>query len=157
MLDWLISFGLYKRFLVVVAAACLLMCGTAGVKNNRLGVISDLSPLSLTVKTESLGLSSAEVEFLTTVPLKADLLNGVPWLQVIQSESMARLSTISMIFASGTDLLKAGQIAHERLNRAHPLPNASSPPVMPALTGTTVRIGQVAHAREGHQPLIGDP
>ena len=88
MLDWLISFGLHKRFLVVVAAACLLMCGTAGVKNNRLGVIPDLSPLSLTVKTESLGLSSAEVELLTTVPLEADLLNGVPWLQVIQSESM---------------------------------------------------------------------
>ena len=70
---------------------------------------------------------------------------------------MARLSTISMIFAPGTDLLKAGQIAHERLIRAHPLPNVSSPPVMPALTGTTVRIGQVAQVREGHQPLLGDP
>ena len=86
MLDWLISFGLHKRFLVVVAAACLLMFGTAGVKNNRLGVIPDFSSLSLTVKRESLGLSSAEVESLTTVPLVADLLNGVPWLQVIQSE-----------------------------------------------------------------------
>jgi len=59
--------------------------------------------LSLTVKTESLGLSSAEVESLICVPLEADLLNGVPWLQAIQSESMVGLSTIEMIFALGTD------------------------------------------------------
>lgn len=156
MLDWLISFGLHKRFLVVVAAACLLMFGTAGVKNNRLGVIPDFSSLSLTVKRESLGLSSAEVESLTTVPLVADLLNGVPWLQVIQSESMAGLSTISMTFAPGTDLLEASRIAHERLTQAHPLPNVSSPPLMPALTGTRARIGQVAQVREGHQPIIAD-
>src|ERR1700730_7919597 len=42
-------------------------------------------------------------------PLEADLLNGVPWLQVIQAESMAGLSTIEMIFAPGTDLMKARQ------------------------------------------------
>lgn len=65
-----------------------------------------------------------------TVPLEADLLNGVPWLQVIQSESMAGLSTIEMIFAPGTDLMKARQMVQERLTQAHALPNVSSPPVM---------------------------
>src|SRR5262249_2285791 len=93
-------------------------------------VIPEFSPLLLTVKTESLGLSSAEVESLITVPLEADLLNGVPWLQVIQSESMAGLSTIEMIFAPGTDLMKARQMVQERLTQAHALPNVSSPPVM---------------------------
>jgi len=64
------------------------------------------------------------------VPLEADLLNGVPWLQVIQSESMAGLSTIEMIFAPGTDLMKARQMVQERLTQTRALPNVSSPPTM---------------------------
>lgn len=78
-------------------AAGLLILGAVGIRTKPLDVIPEFSPLSLTVKTESLGLSGAEVESLITVPLEADLLNGVPWLQVIQSESMAGLSTIEMV------------------------------------------------------------
>lgn len=128
--SWLISSSLRLRNLVVVVAAGVLILGAAGLRDKPLDVIPELSPPSLTVKTESLGLSSAEVESLITVPLEADLLNGVPWLQVIQSESMAGLSTIEMIFAPGTDLMKARQMVQERLTQAHALPNVSSPPVM---------------------------
>jgi Cu/Ag efflux pump CusA len=130
MLAWLISSSLRLRNLVVVVAAGLLILGAVGLRNKPLDIIPEFSPLSLTVKTESLGLSSAEVESLITVPLEADLLNGVPWLQVIQSESMAGLSTIEMVFAPGTDLMKARQMVQERLTQAHALPNVSSPPVM---------------------------
>jgi Cu/Ag efflux pump CusA len=118
------------RTLVVVVAAGLLILGAVGVRDKPLDVIPEFALPSLTVKTESLGLSSAEVESLITVPLEADLLNGVPWLQVIQSESMAGLSTIEMMFAPGTDLMKARQMVQERLTQAHALPNVSSPPVM---------------------------
>jgi Cu/Ag efflux pump CusA len=118
------------RTLVVVVAAGLLVLGAVSVRDKALDVIPEFALPSLTVKTESLGLSSAEVESLITVPLEADLLNGVPWLQVIQSESMAGLSTIEMIFAPGTDLMKARQMVQERLTQAHALPNVSSPPVM---------------------------
>ena len=130
MLAWLISSSVRLRTLVVVVAAGLLILGAVDVRNKPLDVIPELALPSLTVKTESLGLSSAEVESLITVPLEADLLNGVPWLQVIQSESMAGLSTIEMIFTPGTDLMKARQMVQERLTQAHALPNVSSPPVM---------------------------
>ncbi len=129
MLAWLISSSLRLRSLIVAAAA-LLIVGAVGLRDKSLDIVPEFSPLSLTVKTEALGLSSAEVESLITVPLEADLLNGVPWLQVIQSESMAGLSTIQMVFAPGTDLMKARQMVHERLTQAHALPNVSSPPVM---------------------------
>jgi Cu/Ag efflux pump CusA len=129
-LAWLISSGMRLRSLIVVVAAGLLVFSAVGLGDKPLDVIPEFSPLSLTVKTESLGLSSAEVESLITVPLEADLLNGVPWLQVIQSESMAGLSTIQMVFAPGTDLMKARQMVHERLTQAHALPNVSGPPVM---------------------------
>ena len=129
-MSWLISSSMRLRSLVVAVAAGLLILGAIGVRDKPLDIIPELALPSLTVKTESLGLSSAEVESLITVPLEADLLNGVPWLQVIQSESMAGLSTIEMIFAPGTDLMKARQMVQERLTQAHALPNVSSPPVM---------------------------
>ena len=130
MLPWIISSSVRLRDLVVAVASGLLIFGAVSLRDKPLDVIPEFSPLSLTVKTESLGLSSAEVESLITVPLEADLLNGVPWLQVIQSESMAGLSTIEMVFAPGTDLMKARQMVQERLTQAHALPNVSSPPVM---------------------------
>jgi Cu/Ag efflux pump CusA len=130
MLTWLISSSVRLRTLIAVAASGLLILGAVDVRNKPLEVIPELALPSLTVKTESLGLSSAEVESLITVPLEADLLNGVPWLQVIQSESMAGLSTIEMIFTPGTDLMKARQMVQERLTQAHALPNVSSPPTM---------------------------
>jgi len=131
MLASIISSSLRLRNLVVVVATGLLIFGgAAGLRDARLDVFAEFSPPSLTVKTESLGLSSAEVESLITVPLEADLLNGVPWLQVIRSESMAGLSTIEMIFAPGTDLMKARQMVQERLTQARALPNVSLPPVM---------------------------
>jgi Cu/Ag efflux pump CusA len=105
MLPWIISSSVRLRDLVVAVASGLLIFGAVSLRDKPLDVIPEFSPLSLTVKTESLGLSSAEVESLITVPLEADLLNGVPWLQVIQSESMAGLSTIEMVFAPGTDLM----------------------------------------------------
>src|SRR6266850_1842356 len=140
MLAWLISSSMRLRTLVVVVAAGLLILGAVDVRNKPLDVIPELALPSLTVKTESLGLSSAEVESLITVPLEADLLNGVPWLQVIQSESMAGLSTIEMIFAPGTDLMKARQMVQERLTQARALPNVSSPPVMLQPVSSTSRV-----------------
>ena len=110
MLAWLISSSVRLRTLIVVAASGLLILGAVDVRNKPLDVIPELALPSLTVKTESLGLSSAEVESLITVPLEADLFNGVPWLRVIQPEWMAGLSTIEMIFLPGTDLMKARQM-----------------------------------------------
>jgi Cu/Ag efflux pump CusA len=140
---WLISSSMRLRTLVVAIAAGLLIVGAARVRDKPLNVIPELALPSLTVKTESLGLSSAEVESLITVPLEADLLNGVPWLQLIQSESMAGLSTIEMIFAPGTDMMKARQMVQERLTQAHALPNVSSPPVMLQPVSSTSRVTNI--------------
>ena len=49
-----------------------------------------------------------------TVPLEADLLNGVAFLDEIRSESIPGLSSIEMIFEPGTDVLEARQVVAER-------------------------------------------
>src|SRR4051794_41919668 len=130
MLAWLISSSVRLRTLVVVVAAGLLILGAVDVRNKPLDVIPELALPSLTVKTESLGLSSAEVESLITVPLEADLLNGVPWLQTIQSESMAGLSTIEMIFPPRPDLMKGRPMVEGKLTPAGAPPHVFHAPGM---------------------------
>jgi CzcA family heavy metal efflux pump len=130
MLQSIISSSIRLRTLVVALAALLLIAGVWKVRNTPLDVIPEFSNLSLQVSTEALGLSTAEVESLITVPMEADLLNGVPWLRSIESQSITGLSSIEMFFAPGTDLLKARQMVQERLVQAHALPNVSSPPIL---------------------------
>lgn len=118
------------RVLVVALAAMLLAAGLWRLPNVTLDVIPEFSTMSLQVSTEALGLSTSEVESLITVPMEADLLNGVPWMRSIESESITGLSSIELFFAPGTDLLKARQMVQERLVQAHALPNVSSPPIL---------------------------
>lgn len=130
MLHSAIELGLRLRTLVVTFAAILAVGGVWHMRSVPLDVVPEFSPVKLVVKTEALGLSSTEVEALITVPLEADLLNGVPWLETIQSESTSGLSSIEMIFAPGTDYMRARQMVQERLTQAHALPNVSRPPTL---------------------------
>ncbi len=130
MLQSVIDSSVRLRVLVVALAAMLLATGLWRLRDVTLDVIPEFSKMSLQVSTEALGLSTSEVESLITVPMEADLLNGVPWLRSIESESITGLSSIEMFFAPGTDLLKARQMVQERLVQAHALPNVSSPPIL---------------------------
>jgi Cu/Ag efflux pump CusA len=129
-MHWIVSSSLRLRTLVVGVAGALLIAGIWQLRDTPLDIVPEFSPLTLEVKTESLGLSSAEVEALITIPLEADLLNGVAWLRSIESESTAGLSTIKMTFAPGTDLMHARQMVQERLTQAHANPNVSTAPVL---------------------------
>lgn len=130
MLRWIVSSSLRLQTLVVALAVVLLVGGIWRMRQMAVDVVPEFSPLSLEVQTEALGLSTSEVESLITVPLEADLLNGVPWLESIESESITGLSSIEMFFAPGTDLMQARQMVQERLTQAHALPNVSKPPVL---------------------------
>jgi Cu/Ag efflux pump CusA len=125
-----ISSILRLRTFIVALAAVLLVASFWQLRNVPLDVVPEFSPVHLVVKTEALGLSAAEVESLITVPIEADLLNGVPWLENIESESTTGLSSIEMTFEPGTDYMRARQMVQERLTQAHALPNVSSPPIM---------------------------
>ncbi len=143
MMHRIISSSVRLRTLVVVVSAMLLVAGVWKIRDMPLDVIPEFSPLALQVRTEALGLSTAEVESLITVPMEADLLNGVPWLRSIESESITGLSSIEMFFAPGTDLLKARQMVQERLVQASALPNVSSPPILLQPVSSASRIMNV--------------
>jgi Cu/Ag efflux pump CusA len=118
----------------------LISLGGWQMRNVPLDAVPEFSPLMIEVKAEALGLSSSEVESLITVPLEADLLNGVPFLRRIQSESGPGVSSIELYFEPGTQLMRARQMVQERLTQAGALPQVSVPPVMLQPVSSTSRI-----------------
>ncbi len=130
MIRWLVESSMKLRYLVIILAAMLLVFGFAQLQQMPVNVFPEIDPPYVEVQTEALGLSAEEVEAFITVPMEADLLNGVAWLDQIYSESVAGLSSILLIFEPGTDPIRARQMVQERLTQAHALPNVSQPPVM---------------------------
>ena len=130
MLRWIIGTSLRLRFLIIVLAAVLMLFGITQLGNMPVDIYPEIDPPMVEVQTEALGLSAEEVEAMITVPMEADLLNGVAWLDQIYSESVDGLSSILLIFEPGTDPIRARQMVQERLTEAYALPNVSKPPVM---------------------------
>src|SRR4030088_2833544 len=106
MIHSIIELSLRLRTLVVAFAAVLAVAGIWHMRSVPLDVVPEFSPVKLIVKTEALGLSSTEVEALITVPIEADLLNGVPWLQTPQPASTPGRSLTEMNFAQGTQFMR---------------------------------------------------
>jgi Cu/Ag efflux pump CusA len=128
------------RFIVVPLAGVLLILGVNQIRSTPVDVLPEYLPPTVQIQTEALGLSASEVEQLVTVPLEADLLNGVAYLDEIRSESVNGLSSIDLVFEPGTDIMAARQLVQERMTQAHALPNVSKPPLMLQPLSSTGRV-----------------
>lgn len=143
MLNSIVSWALNMRVLVVAAALALLFVGINATKNAPLDVFPEFAPPLVEVQTEAPGLSTEEVDSLVTVPLENSL-NGLPFLKTIRSKSVLGLSSVVMIFNTGTDILKARQLVQERLNLAqNRLPAVVKPPVLMAPYSSLSRVSKV--------------
>ena len=143
MLNSIVSWALKMRVLVVAAALALLFVGIDATKNAPLDVFPEFAPPLVEVQTEAPGLSTEEVDSLVTVPLENSL-NGLPFLKTIRSKSVLGLSSVVMIFNTGTDILKARQLVQERLNLAqNRLPAVVKPPVLMAPYSSLSRVLKV--------------
>jgi Cu/Ag efflux pump CusA len=129
-----------NKVVVLAVAAGLIVLGALRVRDTPVDVLPELSPTQVEIQTEALGLSAEEVEQLITVPLEADLLNGVAFLDDLRSTSMPGLSSIVLTFEPGTDMLSARQVVQEQMTQAHALPNVSKPPVMLQPMSSTSRV-----------------
>lgn len=126
----IVGWALRFRLLVLAVAAGVLALGVVQLRSAPLDVLPEFTPPYAEIQTEALGLSAEEVEQLITVPLEADLLNGVEGVDTIRSQSVPGLSSIVMVFAPRTDVYRARQLVEERLTQAHALPNVSKPPTL---------------------------
>jgi CzcA family heavy metal efflux pump len=112
--------GISLRFwmLLIAIAVGVMAVGIVQLRHAPVDVLPEFTPPYVEVQTEALGLSANEVEELITVPLEADLLNGIEGVDVIRSESVSGLSDIVLVFEPGTDIYHARQLVQERLTGA---------------------------------------
>jgi Cu/Ag efflux pump CusA len=112
--------GMSLRFwmLLIAIAVGVLAVGIVQLRSAPVDVLPEFTPPYVEVQTEALGLSANEVEEMITVPLEADLLNGIEGVDVIRSESVSGLSDIVLVFEPGTDTYHARQLVQERLTGA---------------------------------------
>jgi Cu/Ag efflux pump CusA len=142
-----------SRFLVVALAAGLIAVGIFRLRRMPVDVLPEFALPYVEIQTESLGLSAEEVEQLITVPMEQDLLNGVPWLRTIRSESAPGVSSVVMVFEPGTDLMQARQMVSERMTQAVALPHVSTPPLMLQPMSSTSRMLIVGLSSKSMSPI----
>jgi len=139
----IVAWSLNFRFLVVAVACALMAIGLSTVRNTPVDVFPEFAPPQVSIQTESLGLSTSDVEKLVTVPLELAM-NGMPGLTALRSTSVPQLSSITLVFSDRTNLLHARQLVQERLSTVRPtLPRWASPPVMLPPVSATARVLQI--------------
>ena len=144
---------LHFRLLVFAVVVGLLGLGIVSLRNAPVDVLPEFTPPYAEIQTEALGLSADEVEQLITVPLEANLLNGVEGVDVIRSESLPGLSSIVMVFTPGTDIYRARQLVEERLTQAHALSNVSKPPTLLAPLSSSNRVVMIGLTSDTVSPI----
>jgi CzcA family heavy metal efflux pump len=152
-LRWIIGTSLRFRLLVVGLAAGVLAVGIVQLRDAPTDVLPEFAPPYAEVQTEAPGLSAQEVEQLITVPLEADLLNGVQGVDVLRSESVPGLSSVTMVFEPGTDIYRARQLVQERLTQAHALPNVSEAPTLLPPLSSSSRLLMIALSSDELSPI----
>ena len=143
MFRWIVGSSLKFRFLVVAIAAGMVAFGVDQFRGMPVDVFPEFAPPRVEIQTPCLGLSTAEVEELVTIPLE-QAFNGLPGLDVMRSRSVEQLSSILLQFERGTDLLTARQLVAERMSIAAPtLPTWASPPIMLQPLSSTSRMMKI--------------
>src|SRR5215471_14697040 len=146
----IISASLRFRYLVVAAAAGMMILGITSFPKMHVDVFPEFAPPRVLIQTACVGLSTSDVEQLVTVPLEASM-NGIQGLDDMRSKSVPQLSSIELLFKPGTDLLRARQLVQERVAIVSPsLPTWAAPPVMLAPVSATGRAMQIGMTSKDH-------
>ena len=126
MIAKIVKMSLNLRVLVVAIAGLMLFLGITQVEKIPVETLPEFSSPYVELQIEALGLSAQEVEAMITTPLEADMLNGTPWAKKIRSVSLPGLSSITLMFEKGTDIMRARQVTQERLIEVFALPEVSN-------------------------------
>lgn len=142
MMRSIVGWSMKFHLVVLALAVAMVFVGITQLRTTSVDALPEFAPPYVQVQTEAPGLSAPEVEELVTFRLE-ELLNGLPFVQSIRSSSVPGLSSITLIFQPGTDLIRVRQLVSERVSLAYTLPNVSQPPVILQPQSATSRVMMV--------------
>jgi heavy metal efflux system protein len=140
MLNTLIEASLKNRFVVLLAAALLIVVGIRSAARLPLDAFPDTTPIQVQINTTAPELSPEEVERLISFPVEYAM-GGLKGLEELRSVSKFGFSQVVAIFADGTDVYFARQQVNERLGEAKLPEGIGRPKMGPVATG----LGEVYH------------
>jgi heavy metal efflux system protein len=135
MLSELINISLSNRFLVIALFCLLAIGGVVSALHIPIDAVPDMTNTQVIVLTEAAGLSPLEVEQYVTNRVEVAM-GGLPRLQEMRSTSRFGISSVTLVFEEGTNILQARQLVNERIDRAAGdlLPGHGSPEMGPLAT-----------------------
>ena len=134
MFDRLIAWALHNRLLILAATIVLFIAGGYALQRMPLDVFPEFAPPQVVLQTEAPGMAPQDVESLITYPLESAI-NGTPGVASVRSKTSVGLSTITVVFASSSDVYLDRHLVNERVqNVSGVLPAGSKPPIMLPVT-----------------------
>jgi len=135
MINWIISWSLRNRFLVLLATAAIVVAGLWAMSTTPLDAIPDLSDVQVIIQTDFRDQAPVIVEDQVTYPITTEMLK-VPGARVVRGYSFFGLSLVYVIFDDGTDIYWARSRVLEYLNGLRQqLPSGVEPALGPDATG----------------------
>ncbi|ALT77565.1 efflux RND transporter permease subunit [Paucibacter sp. KCTC 42545] len=115
MFNWLLNTSLANRLPVIIAALLVMAYGVFTLSRTPVDVFPDLNKPTVILMTEAGGMAAEEVEQLITFPVET-LMNGLPGVESVRSNSSAGLSFITITFDWQVEIYRARQMVAERLS-----------------------------------------
>lgn len=130
MLNAIVDFSLRYKVLVIVGFLLVVGLGVRAWNQVPVDAFPDVTPVQVTVFTESPGLAAEDVEKLLTFPIETAM-GGLPGISEIRSVSLFGLSYVSIYFKDSVDIYFARRLVGEKLLEAKArIPDGYGEPVL---------------------------
>ena len=114
MLNAIVDASLRYKVLVLVAFAVVIGLGIQAYRQVPVDAFPDVTPIQVSVYTESPGLAAEDVEKLLTTPIEGGMA-GLPGVEEVRSVSLFGLSYVAVYFKDNVDIYFARRLVGEKL------------------------------------------